>query len=283
MTPAPVTNEDIIRSIEMADKQLAEKARQADEARLKAFALEVGQAVADAVLTRPNVIEVKVNSLEGAPGPKPGQEEITALLSDVVSKTLTDERLISLLRPMIPAAVAGETPSDDRLLGLIQAVMPAPKHGETPSDTKLRALIRPMIPSVKNGETPTKTALLALMKPLVPTIESLVASKALKNMLIDLIRKIMPEFVKEQKPYSVSFPLGGGSSSSSSAALSVLTVTGTVNDANLSFTCASRPTLVVVNGSIYRTTGDLITWTYAGTTLTLSQAVGTGGSIYALG
>lgn len=73
------------------------------------------------------------------------------------------------------------------------------------------------------------------------------------------------------------------SASGSGGGLSVLTVTGTVDDSNLSFTVASQPTLVIINGASYRTTSDSITWTYLAGTLTLSQAVGAGGSIYALG
>lgn len=71
---------------------------------------------------------------------------------------------------------------------------------------------------------------------------------------------------------------GGGS-----ASFSVITVSGTVNDTNKSFTASTTPVLVIINGTSYRTTGDSITWTYVGSALTLSQAVGSGGSIYAIG
>lgn len=70
---------------------------------------------------------------------------------------------------------------------------------------------------------------------------------------------------------------------SAGTSLSVLTVTGTINDTNTSFTVASQPTLVIFNGASYRTTGDSVTWTYLAGTLTISQPVGSGGSIYALG
>ena len=69
---------------------------------------------------------------------------------------------------------------------------------------------------------------------------------------------------------------GGGS-------LSVLTVTGTVDDTNTAFSVATEPTLVIVNGAAYRSTGDSYTWTWVATVLTMSQAIGSGGSIYALG
>lgn len=69
---------------------------------------------------------------------------------------------------------------------------------------------------------------------------------------------------------------GGGS-------MTVLAATGTINDSNMSFDFASAPTLILINGIAYRSTGGAITWSYAGTTATLSQPVGSGGDIYALG
>lgn len=66
------------------------------------------------------------------------------------------------------------------------------------------------------------------------------------------------------------------------ANLSVLTATGTVDNSNVDFTFTSKPTLIVVNGAIYR---ENVGWTWtAGTlTATLSSPVGTDGDIYALG
>lgn len=62
--------------------------------------------------------------------------------------------------------------------------------------------------------------------------------------------------------------------------LSVLTATGTINDSNKTFTFASAPTIIVVNGAVYR---DGHGCTISGTTVTLDNPVGTGGDIYALG
>lgn len=63
-------------------------------------------------------------------------------------------------------------------------------------------------------------------------------------------------------------------------ALAVLTATGTVNDSNLTFTFASTPTLVVVNGATYRNGAGC---TIVTTTVTLNNPVGSGGDIYGLG
>lgn len=63
------------------------------------------------------------------------------------------------------------------------------------------------------------------------------------------------------------------------ASLSIITVTGTVDDSNTSFTAASAPTVVVVNGASYINGAGV---TIVGTAITLDNPVGTGGSIYAL-
>lgn len=79
---------------------------------------------------------------------------------------------------------------------------------------------------------------------------------------------------------TVTVDISGGSS------LSVLAATGTIDDSNTVFTFISAPTLVVVNGAAYASTstvGGTLAWTAVGTTVTLAFAVGTGGSIYALG
>lgn len=62
---------------------------------------------------------------------------------------------------------------------------------------------------------------------------------------------------------------------------SEIAVTGTINDSNVGFSASSTPTYVIINGIWYKSTGGAITWTYVGTTLTLSSPVGTGGTIWA--
>ena len=74
--------------------------------------------------------------------------------------------------------------------------------------------------------------------------------------------------------------MGGGGGGS----LNILTATGDINDTNRTFTFTAVPSLVVVNGIMYRSTGGVgsITWTISGLTVTLSQAVGTDGDIYGI-
>lgn len=68
----------------------------------------------------------------------------------------------------------------------------------------------------------------------------------------------------------------------SASGLSILAATGTINDSNKDFTFTSEPTLISINGVMYQKTGGAITWSFAGSTATLSSAVGTGGSIFGL-
>lgn len=63
---------------------------------------------------------------------------------------------------------------------------------------------------------------------------------------------------------------------------SVVTVTGTIDDSNTSFTVTTQPSVLVINGTVYQQTGGAITWTYLAGAITLSSAVGTNGSIFGL-
>lgn len=62
--------------------------------------------------------------------------------------------------------------------------------------------------------------------------------------------------------------------------LGFLTATGAVNNTNTTFTFASAPTLVIVNGATYRNGHGV---TISGTTATLDNPAGTGGDVYGLG
>lgn len=68
--------------------------------------------------------------------------------------------------------------------------------------------------------------------------------------------------------------------SASTQPLSILAATGTVDDSNKTFTFASTPSVVVVNGAAYRHGHGV---TISTTTATLDNPVGSGGDIYAIG
>lgn len=69
---------------------------------------------------------------------------------------------------------------------------------------------------------------------------------------------------------------GGGSGSG------IITISGTIDDSNVTFTSTSEPDILVINGGSYRPTGGAYTWSYSAGTITLSSAVGTGGNIYGM-
>lgn len=70
--------------------------------------------------------------------------------------------------------------------------------------------------------------------------------------------------------------------SAAGVALSIIAVIGTIDDSNVSFTAASEPTLLNVNGAFYQKTGGSYTWTYVAGTITLNNPVGTGGQLFGI-
>lgn len=70
--------------------------------------------------------------------------------------------------------------------------------------------------------------------------------------------------------------------SAAGSAISIIVVSGTINDSNMNFSAATEPTLLCINGAFYTQTGGNITWTYSGGNITLSTPVGTNGSIFGI-
>ena len=84
--------------------------------------------------------------------------------------------------------------------------------------------------------------------------------------------------LRPASPYFLLAPIGG----TGIGASGIIAVAGTVNDTNLTFTVTQEPTLLAINGGLYQQTGGAITWPYVAGTITLSSAIGTGGSIFAI-
>lgn len=70
--------------------------------------------------------------------------------------------------------------------------------------------------------------------------------------------------------------------SASSAGITIIAVAGTKDDSNVTFTAASEPKLLNINGAFYQKTGGTYTWSYAAGTITLNIAIGTGGAIFGM-
>ena len=107
--------------------------------------------------------------------------------------------------------------------------------------------------------------------------------KLKKEKLIDLSHiKGGQTFVKDQVRYKIEELMHGSVKPASASGITIITISGTVDDSNTSFTATTQPTLLNINGSFYQPLGGAITWTYAGGTITISSPVGTGGQIYGI-
>lgn len=66
------------------------------------------------------------------------------------------------------------------------------------------------------------------------------------------------------------------------AGLSPITISGVIDDSNVTFGSTTQPTMLNINGAFYLKTGGAYTWSWAATVITLNQPVGAGGSIFGL-
>lgn len=148
--------------------------------------------------------------------------------------------------------------------------------GETPDIQDIVEAIKPYIPSPLKGEKGK---------------DAQFDKEAFLKEVIDYIRKEKPldishiknaqTFMMNGIKYKMEEMMHGGGSSSVGS-FSIVGISGTINDINTTFTAASLPKLLNINGAFYQQTGGAITWTYSVGTITLSSAVGTGGSIYGI-
>ena len=105
----------------------------------------------------------------------------------------------------------------------------------------------------------------------LPENDKLEVSKGIRN---------YQSFIYKGTKYGMEEMMHGGASTG--GGITIVPITGTINDTNVTFTSTSEPTLLNINGAFYQTTGGVITWTYVAGTITLSSPVGTGGSIYGI-
>lgn len=96
-------------------------------------------------------------------------------LEEEIKAGITDERLLAIIKPLIPEVKDGKTPSEKELLALIKPLIPAVKDGKSPTIDELLSLIKPLItPAEEIAHKASKLAQEEL-KPLIPTIEQIEA------------------------------------------------------------------------------------------------------------
>lgn len=190
--------------------------------------------------------------------------------------------------------------------------------GDSPSEEELKSIIIPLIPEpikAEDGKTPTRKQLISLIKPLIPSPvkgdkgdpatpihktevikEELTITKQLVKEIIQIMHSL-PEadklevskgirnfqsFIFNGTKYKTEELMHGGNSNAAIAGISIVAVSGTIDDSNVTFTAVSEPTLLNINGAFYQKTGGVITWSFLSGTITLSSAIGTGGSIFGI-
>ncbi len=118
-------------------------------------------------------------------------------------KSPTDDHLLSIIRPLIPAPIPGKSPTAEYLLTLIRPLIPVVKNGESPSDLHLLSLIRPLIPTVKDGDPgkPGKDGSPDNPEEIVAKIN--ISKKKIKLRMIEGIEALFPEGGRYTK-YSTS-------------------------------------------------------------------------------
>ena len=75
-------------------------------------------------------------------------QSLNELRQDFEDIKPTDERLVEIIKPLIPEVVDGKTPSKEDLLAIIKPLIPQVENGKTPSQSELLDLIKPLIPEI---------------------------------------------------------------------------------------------------------------------------------------
>lgn len=217
----------------------------------------------------------------------------------------------------LPKGDKGDMPSIDygRLIPAVAKLIPKPNDGISPDENAISERVAARIRQPKDGETPVldEEAIAKRISKLLPVQKPLsVDHEAIAELAIDKIKKSKKLKTADidgfenaetvMRNYAArGFLHGGGdtvtagtnvtittdasgkkviNSAGSSGGLAYLAATGTIDNSNKVFTFASTPTIVVVNGASYINGFGV---TISGTTATLDNPAGTGGSVYGLG
>lgn len=161
--------------------------------------------------------------------------------------TPSDEKLLSLIQPLIPEKGRdGETPSDEKLVSIIKKLIPPVKDGKTPTKQEIIDLIIPLIPAVKDGKTPTKDELEAIIIPLIPKVEVDDGEK-----IINKINKSKGKIDAERIRGLERYMTWGGSNES----FNVEIPNGVKNGVNRRFKVNNIPKAIILDGLWYFNNG----------------------------
>lgn len=147
--------------------------------------------------------------------------------------------------------------------------------GISPGIEEIVAQVLPLIPTPQDG----KDGADAIIDE--DSIVDRLLAKIQKDKSLDLTHiKGAQKFIKDGVSYKIEELMHGGGSKAGTGLSYLPLVSGTINNSNTVFIFAKTPTIVVVNGASYINGSGV---TISGTTATLDNPAGTGGSVYALG
>lgn len=231
-----------------------------------------------------------VEQIKGLDGEDSDPEEVAKIILDMPG-------FIEMVRPE-----DGHTPTREELLELIKPLIPKPRDGYTPIKGKDYFDGKDGYTPIKGKDyfdgkqgNPGKDGSPDTPQQIVDKLnktEELVDQKVIKgltNTLQSLQRAIRDRSVRYggggdvvEAGTNVSISRVGGKvviSSTGGSGFTKLAATGDIDNSNVTFTFASKPTYIVING-VWRE--ENYGWTWDTLTATLSAPVGTGGSIFGI-
>lgn len=215
--------------------------------------------------------KVKTTTHKGDPGKDADPVDEKALEERIFSRiqvpTVDENAIVDRIVASLPPQ---EAVNYDKVAKKAAALLPKPKDGKDADHAKI---VETVIEALTTGKKKIK-------------VEHIEGFKEGLEQTIAPIRSLAAGFrgggdtVEAGSNITITNINGKKRISGTSGGISKLTATGTVDNSNKTFTFASTPQIVVVNGASYI---DGFGVSISGTTATLDNPVGTGGSIFGLG
>lgn len=237
-------------------------------------------------------LEDRVEALEEEPKLAKGED----------GKTPTNEELRDLIRPLIPAPLKGEkgdkgdTKIVEKVIERTEVIKEQPIVTEKiTNEVKEVAKYEEPLQIAEKLNTLKEEVGIDVIKDLRKELDSktnggvrVIGGRAGIQLYVDGTKQGLVQMVNLIAGAGVTLTYNRNSGrnditiSNDSVAGTVLEATGTRDDSNVDFTFTSEPSIIVINGASYRPTSGSITWTWVGSTATLSAPVGNGGDIYGI-